>query len=565
MTKKWTYGLSILMLCLSIPNSFAHTYDDLNTNDAGFYAVDYLRERGVYRPTKSFKPELYLTRANFIVDLIKLNAPNFNKNIVPKLPFEDTENNSWYAPYFQQAIEMGILDPNPVNANPYKNLSAIEALTFLFRSKSLPIARQYNGEIPYIDLINSPHAALAMQAIDLNLYEPMSQSHAAIYQSVSRLEEAQMIYEMEQFSELLTAPKEVYIEKEYAPELQKFIDAWQHINEHYYNDYNKDDAIDEALEALVNSLGDEYSLYMDADGTKQFFDGTDSEIEGIGAVIDMNGEDVVVVSPLAGSPAEGAGLKSGDIIRKVDGMDTGGMGMIEVISHIKGPKGTSVEITIDREGEALTLSIVRDLIEIKSIQNEIIENGNIYHIDISQFNVEANEEFEVVMNQFLTDEKAKGIIIDLRGNPGGFLDVTVDILSHYVDYLELIVRIQYKEIYQELLGNANGDLANIPTVVLIDQGSASASEIVAGVLQDYKLATIIGETSFGKGTVQHIQHLSDSSSLKLTVAEWSTPLEQVIQGEGIHPDIEAIDNPGTEADEVLKIAIETLKKKINAK
>jgi len=564
MFKKWMASAMLLSIMLANwPISKANAYEDLFSKNEGFLAVEYLKERGVYKDTKKFHPEIYLTRANLIIDLVKLNG-GVQLGRQAKLPFLDTNNNNWYSAYFQEAIELGFLDQNTENVHPYRFVNHLETLIFLYQSKGWEIPTSHEKENIFFDLEGTPYQALVVDAFERNIFKPKNETTAGVYRALPRLEAAKMLYQVELIDR--QKPPETSTEiTEVDPELQRFIDAWTHINDYYlYDDFDREMIIDEALKGMVDALGDEYSVFMDAEITQQFFDREDNSIEGIGAVLEMTNEnEVVIISPLAGSPAEAAGLKSGDVIKQVNGQSTQDLTLFEVITLIKGPKETTVTLVIDRGGKSITIGIERAVIEIISIQNEIIENGSIYKLDFSQFNTDADLQFEEIMTEFLDDEKARGMIIDLRGNPGGFLDVTVNILSHFVDRLELVVRIQYKNRYQELLSNAEGELKNTPTVILIDRGSASASEILAGVLQDYGLATIVGENSFGKGTVQHIQHLSGGSSLKLTVAQWITPGWQEIAGNGVQPDIKIVDDPQTEKDEALIVGIEELKKLIN--
>jgi len=234
----------------------------------------------------------------------------------------------------------------------------------------------------------------------------------------------------------------------------------------------------------------------------------------------------------------------------------------EVVSEIKGPKGTTVKIKVGRSSGLRTFTIVRDVINIPSVTFEKIDRGRIMHITLSQFNFDANQEFETALQALQADSNIKGLIIDVRSDPGGLLDVALTILGHFVKAQEELVTINYADYSQVLLSRGAAELGGFPIVVLINGGSASASEILAGALQDYKLATIVGETSFGKGTVQEVNYFNDNSSLKLTVAKWLTPNHQSIQDGGIEPDITIADDELTEADEQLNKAIVELNKLI---
>jgi len=239
------------------------------------------------------------------------------------------------------------------------------------------------------------------------------------------------------------------------------------------------------------------------------------------------------------------------------------MSLEDIVGQNKGPRGTTVKLRVKRSTGYKTFTIERALIEIPSVEYELINGGSIIHLMMSQFNYNAGIEFGNAVSDITSNPSIKGLILDLRGNPGGLLDECLRILGYFIKSQEELVTIHYSDYTQVLLGRGDAELNAFPIVVLIDGGSASASEIVAGALQDYGLAPIIGETSFGKGTVQEMNYFIDNSSLKLTVAKWLTPKRQEIQGNGIVPDIKIADNLNTEADEQLDRAIQELSKLMN--
>jgi carboxyl-terminal processing protease len=296
-----------------------------------------------------------------------------------------------------------------------------------------------------------------------------------------------------------------------------------------------------ALAGQVASLGDPYSVFLDPEIAEKFAQELSSEFEGIGAEIGIKKGVLTIVSPLSESPAERAGLKSGDKVYKIDGQETTDMSLNEAVSIIRGPAGTNVVLTVfrDKNGnmEELDIEITRDKIHFKTVKSEM-KSGNILYIEVSHFNNDTEELFnEVVSNNIAKD--LKGIVLDLRGNPGGFLDVSVNMAGKWVRKGDVVVIERFSET-QETPYRSSGraEFAGIPTVVLVNGGSASASEIVSGSLQDYELATVLGSTTFGKGSVQDLRELSDGSQIKITVAKWLTPNGRIIEGEGIKPDVE---------------------------
>ncbi|MEA2065082.1 MAG: S41 family peptidase [Patescibacteria group bacterium] len=294
-----------------------------------------------------------------------------------------------------------------------------------------------------------------------------------------------------------------------------------------------------AIAGQVASLGDPYSVFMEPKIAEEFAQELTSEFEGIGAEIGIKNKILTIVSPLPNSPAEKSGLKAGDKVYKIDDIDTTYLSLDGAVRLIRGEAGTKVILTIFREGQDETqkIEIIRGRIHYETVKWELKENGILY-IKISHFNQDTADLFKQTIQENL-GKNLRAIILDLRNNPGGFLGVATNIAESWIKKGEVIVVEQFShnnKNYYKSRGRA--ELAAFPTAVLINEGSASASEILAGALQDYGLATIIGKQSFGKGSVQDVRHLSDGSNIKLTVAKWLTPNERMIDGEGIAPDIE---------------------------
>lgn len=292
-----------------------------------------------------------------------------------------------------------------------------------------------------------------------------------------------------------------------------------------------------SLSGMVRALGDPHTEFLDPKITKEFNQELGGSIQGIGAEISIKQDVLTVISPLPGTPAEEAGLQSGDIILAIDGVETFNMTLDAAVYRIRGKKGTEVVLEVFSPGDedSREVTIRRDEIDIISVEWDVVHD-NIAYIELRYFNQDTKVQFDKIAKQVLaTDPDA--IILDVRNNPGGFLGVAVDVASYWVED---------KPVVYERFGDGDistyqaRDIAlfkDIKTVVLVNEGSASASEIVAGALQDYELATIIGETTFGKGSVQELHELSDGSTVKVTIAEWLTPHRQVIRDVGITPDV----------------------------
>ncbi len=326
-------------------------------------------------------------------------------------------------------------------------------------------------------------------------------------------------------------------------DFQQFWDVWQKIqNKSVKRPVDDVQLYYGAVGGLVASLGDPYSVYFPPDIAKEFQDQLAGSFSGIGAEVGAKDGNVVVVSPLPDTPAERAGLKTGDIVAAIDGTSTLNTAVDEAVKMIRGQKGTKVTLTIIRAGskDPLTFTMVRDTIEVKSVKTEQLDNS-VMDITISSFDEQTQKLFaNAVLEAKMAH--AKGIVLDLRNDPGGFFDSAIMVASEFLADNQVVVaerdstQVGTKN-RKEFVTEGTHGLLGIPTAVLINGGSASASEIVAGALQDHKVATLIGEKSFGKGSVQEYEQLADGSALKLTVALWFTPDDHTINQTGIQPDV----------------------------
>lgn len=327
--------------------------------------------------------------------------------------------------------------------------------------------------------------------------------------------------------------------------LTDFWKAYNTLNEKFVQTHASSTMPDEkkklwgAIAGLTSSFGDPYTVFFPPAEAKVFQENIAGDFGGVGMEIGVNKDRVLtVIAPLKGTPAEKAGVHAGDLIATIDGKSTQDMSTDEAVSLIRGPKGTSVKFLFAREGKPVTISIVRDTIQIPTITNAYDAKTGIYSIVLYSFTQNAGTLF----SNALADMRKSGatkLIIDLRGDPGGYLDAAVDIASHFLPKGTTIVTEDYKgkreNIVHKSLGTG-GVPDGLKVVILIDQGSASASEILSGALQDNKKATLIGTRSFGKGSVQELVDI-DGGSLKVTVARWLTPSGKSISDGGLAADI----------------------------
>lgn len=294
-----------------------------------------------------------------------------------------------------------------------------------------------------------------------------------------------------------------------------------------------------AIQGLTDSYGDPYTVFMPPEEAKTFAEDLAGNFEGVGMEIGLDKDGVlVVIAPLKGTPAEKAGMTPGDNIISINGISTDGMTTSEAVKTIRGPKGTTVTFTVLRKGDVLTIPVVRDTIQVPEIDYSLDSTTGIYTIALYEFSGNSARHFGEALDAFRASGSKK-LIIDLRGNPGGFLDAAVTMASHFLPKGAPVVTEDFEGKQEPVVHRSTG-VSDVPAdtkvVVLMDIGSASASEILAGALQDHGIATVIGTRSYGKGSVQQLIDIGDAS-LKITVARWLTPGGKNIADGGIAPDI----------------------------
>lgn len=314
-----------------------------------------------------------------------------------------------------------------------------------------------------------------------------------------------------------------------------FWEVWNAMKDDYlYRPVSEIDLFYGAISGMVEAAGDDYSVFFNPVDAQVFNDDLSGTFFGIGAEIGERDDQIVIVAPIAGSPAEEAGVRAGDAVLAVDGEETFDFTVTQAVQLIRGEEGTEVVLTILRDEEIIDISIIRAEIHLDSVEWEIRPDG-IAVVNVYMFNEETSLLFEQAKDEILA-AGATGLIVDLRNNPGGLLGSAIDLAGYWVqDEPVVIERVGDRE--SPYFAAGRGELSGLTTAVLMNGGSASASEILAGALRDYGFATVIGEQSFGKGSVQDYFEYGDGSALKITVAEWLTPNGNSIQDVGIEPDI----------------------------
>lgn len=344
-----------------------------------------------------------------------------------------------------------------------------------------------------------------------------------------------------------------------------FWDSWRMIKEKYVGagEIKDQDLVYGAVAGLLDSLKDPNSVFFPPSDAKKFTEDITGEFSGIGAEIGIRNDQLTIIAPLKGTPAEKAGLKAADKILKIDGTDSSGLSVEEAVKLIRGKRGATVILTIFRSGwnKPREISIIRDVIQVPTLDWEMRE-GNIAYIHLYNFYEKAPFLFYKAAVEMVL-QNPEGMILDLRDNPGGYLEASVDLAGWFLEKGETVVIEKFRSGQEEVFeSRGNGVFKDFPMVILINEGSASASEILAGALRDHRGVKLVGKKSFGKGSVQEVENLKDGSMIKITVARWFTPKGTLIEKNGLTPDYEIdLTEKDSEAgkDPQLEKAVEVLR------
>ncbi|HZK12006.1 MAG TPA: S41 family peptidase, partial [Atribacterota bacterium] len=348
--------------------------------------------------------------------------------------------------------------------------------------------------------------------------------------------------------------------------LEPFFEALNLVRSEYVKkDIDIDKVIQGAIKGMLKALDDPYTRYMDPQALKReqedMFLG---HFGGLGIIISIKDDQITIISPIEDTPAYKAGIKAGDRVLEIDGKSTEGMELEEAVNILRGEEGTEVTLGIKRENveELLGITIIRDIIEVKAVKKEVMgSNNNLGYIRITTFNANTDPELEEVLNEFKKDSDIQGIILDLRNNPGGLLDSAIAIASKFIKEGP-IVHIKDRDGILATIESRGNKYPEWPLFVLVNEGSASASEIVAGAIQDSERGKLLGMKTFGKGVVQQVFNLNDGSGIAITTSEYFTPSERSINNIGIEPDILVEPVEDSEQDMQLNKAIQLLEEEI---
>ncbi len=530
----------LLFLSPAFLTSIKAAYRDVPSTHPYIEGISYIELQGASDNADKFRPDDIITKAEAFKLLFEVL--DLKKEKLQKDPFEDVSMDTWFAPYAKLALDNDLISKDQKKFNPSRQMRRMDAILLMMQAYGLDVPIIPN-EAPSVALdVNedSPVYPWLYQLLRMKIIESNLQSTFNPYAPITRGEFAQWIYTFEVW--LQNFELEKYTEEKSDFYKNDIIESvWYNIINYAYLDetsYIDEDALFQAaIKGMVESLNDPYSKYFTPEEANSFTETISGEFEGIGAVIGSNDAgNIVVQGILKDGPAEMSGLKKNDIIKAVDGINVEGMNVQDVISRIKGPKGTNVTLSIIRNEQSLLIEITRAYIEVVLVSGNI-KWRDVWYIDIDSFSSTLPSELMELI--FTLEEKVdepSAIVLDLRGNPGGSLKSAAFTIGLFVPRLTQSLQLDYGG-YTEIIYNGDwGPYKDIPLTIIIDEESASASEIVALTLQENG-ATILGRQSFGKGTAQNYITYWDGSALKLTIAEWLSGGGRSIQGIGVTPDI----------------------------
>jgi len=350
------------------------------------------------------------------------------------------------------------------------------------------------------------------------------------------------------------------------PEFGRVLEVWDVLQREHLsrNSLDPDVLSQAAVRGMLNALDDPYAAYLTPPQYSMESEDLQGSFEGIGAHVGVKDGEITIIAPIPDTPADRAGIRPGDVILEIDGESTEGKSLLEVVTIIRGPRGEPVTLLVRRQigGETVSLTIVRDVVEVKSVSLRIL-SGRIAHLRITTFTESTDEEVTEAL-ETVVDAKARGLIIDLRNNPGGLLNTVVEVTGKFLDGGLVLYEVDGGGHRKDWKAGKGTSLDGIPLVVLINEASASGSEVLAGALKDRRQITLIGANTFGKGSVNTLRALSDGSGLYFTIARWYTPSGTLLEGSGLEPDIEVAQPQDSLDDVQMDKAIEVLEAKIRA-
>lgn len=566
--------------------SASSAFSDVSEHTTYKEAINWMIQQDIIEDKGKFFPDRIITKAEIFEMAWRAAGYKPEQLTHTTTPFSDVSSSSRFAPYVKRAAETGLV---PTNGNflPNTRMNRADSLEIIFDVLGIGITRVFEkNNLPFKDIkMNTRNAPIAKTALEFGIRS--NQKEFKPREKLSRGEVAHYIYTIStltpspipsvQIIELRSSLSDsTFTQNE---KFKILVDVWDKIHEKYVGKEPIDDKklLYGAINGMVNKLGDKYTVFQEPVAAKGFTESLSGEFDGIGISIDLIENKVRIISPIQGTPASKSGLKANDIIVQVDKKPVDGLSLNEVSSMIKGQTGTQVELLIEREGKKITFIITRERIKLEAIVGEM--KGKVAYIIIRNFSQASGAEFAQQVKKLMA-KNPTSFVIDLRDNPGGYLDASLQMLDIILPKETRLASLKFsqrdnaEEFFATQVSGGSGraaldptepevifysvgtgELSKYPIKVLINGGSASASEIVAASLKENGRATLIGEKSFGKGTVQEITDYIDGSIYKQTIGKWQTPNEKNLTENPIEPDILIKDNPKVEGDEILEYAL----------
>lgn len=491
-----------------------------------------------------FRPLGKVNRAEFF-KLVMTSGNSELKQESSDLPYEDISGDEWFAPYISRALELGIISYNPQDPyfRPGDLINRIEGIQYILTYYDIDPEIASDFPKDYFDVSDNDYFANESQiAYMFQLLSDYKSRYFSPYKKLTRAETVHILYELHQagfISATLTPVDYTTIREGDSYEL--FLNVYRTILEEYIDRelINQEDLIYGAISGMVMSLADPYSTFMLPQDAQIFQESLSGTFDGIGIYISYEDGNYIIQTSLKGSPAEEARLKANDIITHIEGLSTSMMTFDNIIDLLRGTSGTEVTLTIKRNSISKDYTLTRALIDVPFVEGEIINGVGVIHY--YQFTSNSHYQFIDELKKIL-DQNPKGLVIDLRNNPGGYLYSAQQLASRFLPENEPFVTVTLADEYSyNEVSYGPGDLSEYKVVILINEGTASASEIIALALQEKIDAKIVGATSFGKAKIQEVISYRDGSSLKLSIAKWSSPDGTCVEYDGITPDVEVLD------------------------
>lgn len=538
-----------LLLSLGYGLSTANaSYTDVPTDSPYKDGVDFLELLGATQNKLLFHPTAKVTKAEFYKILFKVfqEEPRGKQN-----GFQDVPEDAWFAPYAKLAqsneLEEGTL------FEPGKNLSKIEVLKKLLEAYGIT-----GGVVPWFDRvplfadvpINHPYYSVIARLVNEGILSSNSETSLEALFPLTRGDLANTILEFETWHN-----KKVAVEQSYFYKSDIFADIWNKIMSDYYlpagQEIDPDALFQAAIKGMLTSLNDPFTTYFTPDQSNEFSGTLNGNFEGIGAY--LNQDEVTGTFTFSafipGSPAELSDLEMGDLITEIDGVEITGMTLDQVIARIKGAAGTKVRLTVERKGQSITYELTRAAVQVHLVSGSILDKKS-WLIDIDSFGASTVEEFLSTIETLKKEvEEPKAIVLDLRSNGGGYISSANQVTGNFVPYLTKLVDLDYGDFSESTVNGDLGIYQGIPLYILVNQYTASASEILAQDLKEVANAVVIGTQTYGKGSAQTLTEYWDGSELKITIAHWLSSKGTSIHGIGVTPNI-LIQADGTSSEDL---------------